>query len=221
LETEGQNNHVAHGDNVRIIGKIVGNDNVVTVTSANVPSVVNLRIYGNNNIIHIGPVHKIDGLQILVGSHVNAHNTKVEIGSMFSIEPGCRFFLSNSRNTLTIGDDCMFSNAITIRCGELPHLIFNLETGAFEDVSDGVVFGPRVWVGEQAYFTKRAAVARGSIVAACSVVTKRYDEENVVLGGNPAKIIKRGVKWVRNPDMIERGSIYEKGYNDFLAGQNS
>lgn len=40
-----------------------------------------------------------------------------------------------------------------------------------------------------------------SIVGACSVITKQFEEENVILAGNPAKIVKQNVKWGRKgPD---------------------
>ncbi len=34
-----------------------------------------------------------------------------------------------------------------------------------------------------------------SIIGASSVVTKRFDENNIAIGGNPAKIIKRNINW--------------------------
>ena len=34
-----------------------------------------------------------------------------------------------------------------------------------------------------------------SIVAACAVLTKRYDEPFCVLAGVPARVVKRGVDW--------------------------
>lgn len=30
-----------------------------------------------------------------------------------------------------------------------------------------------------------------------AVVTKRFDEENTIIAGNPAKLVKRNVKWQR------------------------
>ncbi len=55
------------------------------------------------------------------------------------------------------------------------------------DNMTSVVIGPDVWVGEGALVL--ADVAPGSLVAAGSVVTKQVPA-NVVVGGNPAKIIK-------------------------------
>lgn len=46
-----------------------------------------------------------------------------------------------------------------------------------------------VWVGMRSYFTPGRHVKKGSIIAACSVLTKDFPEYSIV-GGNPAKLIK-------------------------------
>jgi len=51
-----------------------------------------------------------------------------------------------------------------------------------------VTIGPDVWIGEGAIVV--ADVAQGSMVAAGSVVVKPV-ERNMLVGGNPAKIIKK------------------------------
>ena len=71
-----------------------------------------------------------------------------------------------------------------------------------------------MWVGEHAYINKRVSIPNGNIVAACSVVTKRFTEENCVLGGNPAKVVKRGVKWERNEVFLEKDSDFYKSFKE-------
>ena len=51
-----------------------------------------------------------------------------------------------------------------------------------------VFVGPDVWIGEGALVL--ADVAQGSLVAAGSVVTKQVPA-NIIVGGNPAKVIKQ------------------------------
>ncbi|MUH71375.1 acyltransferase [Psychrosphaera haliotis] len=115
--------------------------------------------------------------------------------------------LPNDGNQLLIGENCMFSNNVIIRGGEYPHLIFDLESGEYLDKSDGIEIGNRVWVGEGAYINKSVRLENGSIVGARSVVTKRFNEENCVVAGNPAKIVKSGVQWVNNKKSLSKDSV--------------
>ncbi|MDC2791486.1 acyltransferase, partial [Bacteroides ovatus] len=47
-----------------------------------------------------------------------------------------------------------------------------------------------VWIGMRSFLTPGRKLKKGTIVAACSVLTKDFDEYTVV-GGNPAKLIKK------------------------------
>lgn len=91
-------------------------------------------------------------------------------------------------------------------------MLFDKDTGEYLDVSDGVFIGNHVWIGEKVYITKRAAIPDESVVAACSVVTKKFTEKNTVLAGNPAKIVKTNVQWIRNRGTLEEGSLYKDSY---------
>ncbi len=42
---------------------------------------------------------------------------------------------------------------------------------------------------------KKVRIADNSVVGSASVVTKKFDEENVVIAGNPAKICRRNIMW--------------------------
>ena len=46
-----------------------------------------------------------------------------------------------------------------------------------------------VWIGRNVTFTPRRHVAKGSIVAACTVLCKDFPAYSII-GGNPSKLIK-------------------------------
>jgi serine acetyltransferase len=42
---------------------------------------------------------------------------------------------------------------------------------------------------------KNAKIPNDCVVGACSVVAKAFDDSNVVIAGNPAKVIREDVLW--------------------------
>lgn len=103
----------------------------------------------------------------------------------------------------------------------MPHLIFDRATGEYLDVSEGVFIGNHVWVGEDAYITKKVTVPSECVVGAKSVVTKRFAQENAVIAGNPARVVRTDVQWIRNATVIDKGSVYYEKLMTFQAEATS
>ena len=53
------------------------------------------------------------------------------------------------------------------------------------------------WIGNDVKITKKAFIPNNTIVGIGSVVSSKFEEENTVIAGNPAKVVKRGVKFDR------------------------
>ncbi len=53
-----------------------------------------------------------------------------------------------------------------------------------------VIIGDNVWIGNKVIILKGAVVGDNSIIAAGSVVLGKEYPPNVIIGGNPAKVIK-------------------------------
>jgi len=199
-------------DKVLLTGWIRGKNNVVTIEEPTHECKLDLRISGNGNRVTIRKPFAIKGLNIRIGNHVLTHDAECLIGNGFSIEGGGNFLLYNSGNKLHIGERCMFSNTITVRCGDSPHLLFDRITGEYLDISDGVFIGDHVWVGERVYITKRATIPSECLVAACAVVTRQFTQTHAVMAGNPAKIVRENVQWIRNHAQFEAGTPYKASY---------
>lgn len=215
IQDEGKNNKITIPNTMKASVKIKGDNNIIRINEGSPNSRISIHITGNNNAIKIDRGHLMHDLKVVCGSYVPSHNTSLYIDKAFSIEPNGKFNLYNSGNSIRIGSNCMISSNVTIRCGESPHLIFDLETGEYLDISDGVVIGDHVWIGENAYLTKRACIASENIVAACSVVTKKFTENNCVIAGNPARITKRNIQWIRNRTLIAPNSPFKKSIDQF------
>lgn len=169
---EGDNNRVEIGENCKL-------------------SNMTINIIGDSNNIEIGSKCSISNWNLLLS--VPAVNRNVKIGARTYIGSGL-FVLPANNNSLEIGEDCMFSNEIIIRV-EDGHPIYDLDTKELCNKGGMVKIGRHCWIGERAYILKGVSLADDTIVGACSLVAKSSDEKNVVLGGTPAKVIKRNVGW--------------------------
>lgn len=124
-------NSILDCGDVRISGFFRGNGNTVKIgPSQGGParkSGLAIQVFGSGSIVRIGANAIMRDLLLVIGSETSpANNAMVYIGKDFSCEPGCSFLLYNSGNRLEIGGNCMFSRDITVRCGELPHMVFDM-----------------------------------------------------------------------------------------------
>jgi len=209
----GLRNHIELGANVALSGYVLGNDNRIVVQGTSAKSTLHIGISGHGNHIRIGAESEIKGLGILCGNHVPSHRVQVEIGDEFTIESGGRFYLYNSGNQVKIGARCMFSSGVTLRCGESPHLLFDKDSGDYLDQSEGVFIGDHVWVGEGAYLTKAVSIGDESVVGARAVVTRRFAHTHVALAGNPARVVRENLQWIRNPGLLAQGDRFHQAYH--------
>ena len=89
----------------------------------------------------------------------------------------------------------MFSRDIDFRTGD-SHSIITIN-GERINPSKDIVIGNHVWVGTQTICLKGATISSNSIIAAGSIVTKPFLQENIIIGGNPAKVLKTEINWLR------------------------
>jgi len=61
-----------------------------------------------------------------------------------------------------------------------------------------IIIGSNCWIGSNARICKGVTIGDNSIVAACSVVTKDVPA-NCVVAGNPAKIVKKDIDKIPEP----------------------
>lgn len=93
---------------------------------------------------------------------------------------------------LSIGEDC----AIAWNCNFLDEDFHQINyEGKRECADPKILIEDHVWIGANVSIYKGVKIARGSVVAANSVVVSQFEEENVLIAGNPACVIKRNVNW--------------------------
>lgn len=151
-----------------------------------------IRLYGEGNLIEIGENVRFKSGRIFL---IAGRGQYIRIGSETTVERA--FLLIDESANIDIGRDCMLSTEIIIRTGD-KHSILDMDTGERLNPSGDVRVGDRVWVGRAVQILKGSTLLPESVVAACSVVTKSFEEGNCVLAGVPAKVVKRGIRWDRD-----------------------
>ena len=75
------------------------------------------------------------------------------------------------------------------------HTLIDKNTGIPINPPKNIIIGNNVWIASRCTILKGAVIPDGSMVAACALVNKKFDNENIILAGIPAKIIKENILW--------------------------
>jgi acetyltransferase-like isoleucine patch superfamily enzyme len=106
------------------------------------------------------------------------------------------YILCQESCNVEIGEWCMFSRDIEIRTTDA-HSVVDVKTRQRINKPTSVKIGNHVWVGVGSLISKGSQIPNDSIVGAYSFVNKKFTEENVLIAGTPAKIVRHGVTWNR------------------------
>ena len=145
---------------------------------------------------------KIGENSVILGQlFVFAHAGKIDIGKDCYIGDGTRIW---SADSIQIGNRVFISHNVNIHdtnshsidpLSRYQHFLAIMSSGHpqindFDIQSKSICIQDDVWIGFNSTVLKGVKIGRGSIVAACSVVTK--DVPNfVIVAGNPAQIVKQ------------------------------
>lgn len=89
---------------------------------------------------------------------------------------------------IRIGDNCMLAPGVHIYTATHPIDPVARNSGA--ELGKPVTIGNNVWIGGRAVINPCVTIGDNVVVASGAVVTKGVPD-NVVVGGNPARIIKK------------------------------
>ena len=135
------------------------------------------KITGNDE--HYANMFRRRGVKIGTNSHIYSN---ILTGESFLIEIG---------NNVTISSDVIFvthDNSIIKIDSAKPNLFGK------------IVVGNNCFIGQRSMLLYGITLADSIIVAAGSVVTKSFDESNIIIGGNPARKISSFEKMATSLD---------------------
>jgi acetyltransferase-like isoleucine patch superfamily enzyme len=114
--------------------------------------------------------------------HSWGENTKVIIGNFCSVASRVEFFLGGNHRTDWI---------TTYPFGHIHKEIFNSFDGLGHPITKGdIIIGNDVWIGLGSKIMSGVIIGDGAVIATNSVVTRNVEPYSIV-GGNPAKFIKK------------------------------
>lgn len=170
-----------------------------------------IEVYGRNNILDFG-----EAANYLTNCHiyVNGNNNHIVLGERNVLING-ELWIEDDNGTIsfgnrnkilgrthiaviegtsvTFGDECLFSTDVVLRTGD-SHSILDADTLKRINPSKSIVVGNKVWFGNKSIVLKGVSISDDCIVATGAVVSKPIDQNSIV-AGNPAKVIRQGIKW--------------------------
>ena len=171
---------------------IVGNNNEIEINALAILNNVTFYIRGDNNKINIG-----ERVKFIRGGTlwIEDYECEASIGKQTTFED-VHIAVTEPKSKITIGEDCMFAYDIDLRTGD-SHSIIDSVTNERINYAQNIVIGNHVWIASHVSILKGVCLLDNTIVATRSVVTKSFDENNIIIGGVPAKKIKENINWDR------------------------
>ena len=174
---------------------IKGKGNKIYIDSKDIEIISSLSIWidGSNNEIKILSNCKIDKMTFMI----HADNCRFHIGKdCFAGGVTINADPTASGRFLSVGDGSIMSTGVYLALGD-EHPVYDLATNKL--INDGpdknIELSERVWICRNVIVLKDTKISHDSIIAAASVVKGHFSENNVILAGNLAKIVKRGIYW--------------------------
>jgi acetyltransferase-like isoleucine patch superfamily enzyme len=178
--------------------------NILSHQAVSIKGLSNIETHGLFQIgtLPVGFMHKndktflnIDGKLIVKSNFSLGRGCRLSVGknAIFKVGQGCvtantTFIIMHG---IEIGDGCVISWG----CEFLDEDFHKITYEGQEKKDNKIIIDNHVWIGSHVKILKGVRIGNNNVVAANSVVTKSFLEENVLIAGNPAKIIKGNISW--------------------------
>lgn len=189
----GKNNIIDVGNNCHFndksLIKILGNDCKIKIDDKCVLNNINITMKGNNIELILG--NSVEMTSTIVSMF---QNCKLSIGTLTTLGDG--EITIAEETSIMIGEDCMFAHNFEIRTSDM-HPIYSLSSGDGINYGKDIHIGNHVWAGKFISIMKGVSIKDNTVIGMNTHIHKSIGERNVVVVGNPAKIVKKDIIWGR------------------------
>lgn len=137
----------------------------------------------DGHVVFEGPARLGNGFKLSVAG-------EVRFGPNFVLSAESQILCTDS---ITFGAGCLVSFNALIMDSDFHQIV--VDAHAAGRVREPIYIGEHVWVGARATILKGVTLSDDVVVAAGAVVTRAEPRSGVVLGGNPAKVVRSGIRW--------------------------
>jgi acetyltransferase-like isoleucine patch superfamily enzyme len=166
----------------------------ITIGKDLIASNANISVKEGGELV-IGNLCEIQG-RIIVES-----GSKLIIGNGLVCNGDIRIQVAE-KGMVYIGNDCLFANPHILNSDM--HSIYSTENNKRINQARNITIGDRVWLATNSLILKGTNLGNDTVVGAGAIVNGSF-KTNVVIAGNPGKIVRENVAWSRT--LTERRSI--------------
>lgn len=120
--------------------------------------------------------------KVIYPKRISYHKDKITLTS-FSVSACCYF---QAYNKIILGRNCLIAPGVKIISSNHS---FNQKRVPIKDRP--VIIGDNVWIGANAIILPGVSISDNCIIGAGAVVTRSFSEANLIIAGNPARIVKK------------------------------
>ncbi|PGS56027.1 acyltransferase [Bacillus sp. AFS041924] len=141
----------------------------------------------------------IYGKIVFKGRAFIGHGTKINCNKNGNLIIGDNFTVTAESNIIcskeiAFGNDNLISWNVLIMDTDF-HKIFDANNNTRINSDESIVIGDKVWISANSTILKGSRISHGTIVGASSLVSKKFNDEKIIIAGNPAKKIRENIEW--------------------------
>lgn len=212
-------------ENIRFIfhnkTSVSGKENTIYKAKNSIFRDLKIYINGNGNRIFIGERCRLKNVII----EISGNNNNIIISEKVNFMVAGKFLIEGNNCCISIGERTLFRNANLFAgetgtrieignncfCGVVNfstsdfHSIIDTESGVRINPPDNIFIGNNNWITNNVNIRKGTVVLDNSVIGANSVLNKKFLKSNVIIVGQPAKIIRENIEWSREKLPYEDG----------------
>lgn len=182
---------------------IKGNHNLVElIGNCQIQGNLTINIIANHSVVSLNSVSVTKNLTISIlpaGGGLPSSYYSVTVGEGTIFNGNTNFVLAETNNDCHVGKGCLFANNITLKTSD-SHFIYDVNSNTRLNIARSINISDNVWICENVSILKGASIGKDSVIGCNSVVSRHFDASNVIIAGNPAKIVKENIYWKVAPN---------------------